>query len=577
MGPPPDLFAELSRWKAKAIQRGKVTHFNSDIIPDWLNAEVVAAQEAVGVEGAFSFLKQTPLDVRMAAERRIKRKVQAILKERQAQAARAIEQGEQFDYEGLAEELRAAVLPELSALVVDNALRLSVEVGIGFDPAIINTEALRWAREYSYDLVRGLTDTTRRQLQEAVTSFVQTPGMTIGDIESLIEPAFGSVRAEMIAVTETTRAYSMATNEMQGLLQREMPELAVTRIWNTQNDALVCPECGPLEGAPESQWSGQYPSGPPAHVNCILPGNVVSVPGLVAGAQSLYVGGAVEISTTGGRILTVTENHPILTPRGWVAAGLFSEGDDVVICTAPEWIASSIYPDNQHMPAAIEKVFGALEVSEAMFRSRVPVTAEDFYGDGRGVYGYVNVIGPNRFLLGDIKARLAEPLRETSFSGDGTNEALFVGDSALAFLGPGDISAARGRMGGDDLIAAALGRHAGPFQRLGFGSGSVMNGGIAEDAPDRTTVDTKLASQFVLRFASLIATDKVRLVRKFDFSGHVYDLQSGIYGLYTCNGVLVKNCRCESGISFLTPEQVAAEFAERQAEREAWLREQGLL
>ena len=69
MGPPSDLFAELSRWRDKATKRGKVCTFTSDIIPDWLNAEVMAAQEAVGPEGAFSFLKQTPLDVRMAAER----------------------------------------------------------------------------------------------------------------------------------------------------------------------------------------------------------------------------------------------------------------------------------------------------------------------------------------------------------------------------------------------------------------------------------------------------------------------------------------------------------------------------
>ena len=268
MGPPPDLFAELSRWKAKAIQRGKVTNFNSSIIPDWLNVEVVAAQEAVGAEAAFSFLKQTPLDVRMAAERRIKRKVQAILKERRAQAARAIGQGEQFDYEGLADELRAAVQPELSALMVDNALRLSVEVGIGFDPAIINTEALRWAREYTYEWVTNLTATTRRQLQEVVSAFVETPGMTIGDIESLIEPAFGPVRAEMIAVTETTRAYSMATNEMAELLRAETPELPVTKVWNTMMDEYVCEICGPIEGAPEEVWAQDFPRGPPAHVNC---------------------------------------------------------------------------------------------------------------------------------------------------------------------------------------------------------------------------------------------------------------------------------------------------------------------
>jgi len=147
-------------------------------------------------------------------------------------------------------------------------LRLSVDTGISFDPTIINTEALRWARDYSYDLVSGLTDTTRRQLQEATAAFIQTPGMTIGDIEQLITPAFGPVRSEMIAVTEVTRAYSSATNELQKLLQVETPELVTTRIWNTMQDEYVCRVCGPLEGAPESEFSQQFPSGPPAHPNC---------------------------------------------------------------------------------------------------------------------------------------------------------------------------------------------------------------------------------------------------------------------------------------------------------------------
>jgi hypothetical protein len=35
--------------------------------------------------------------------------------------------------------------------------------------------------------------------------------MTIGDIAAMLDAAFGSTRAQMIAVTETTRAYSRAT------------------------------------------------------------------------------------------------------------------------------------------------------------------------------------------------------------------------------------------------------------------------------------------------------------------------------------------------------------------------------
>jgi len=268
MGPPPGLFAELGRWRDKAIKRGKAADFDSDIIPAWLHDELMEAQKVYGPESTFSFLKQVPLSVRMKAEKEIKRKIEAILSKYQGRAARAIRNNEQFDYDGMADELRAAVMPEISNLVLDNALRLSVDTGIAFDPSIINTEALRWAREYSYELVTGLTNTTRNQLQEAFTAFTQTPGLTIGDITNLIAPSFGPVRADMIAATEVTRAYSMATNRTQALLQAETPELTTTRVLNTMVDEFVCPVCGPLEGAPEDVWRGEFPNGPPLHPRC---------------------------------------------------------------------------------------------------------------------------------------------------------------------------------------------------------------------------------------------------------------------------------------------------------------------
>ena len=272
MGPVPDrpegLFAELGRWRDKAAKRGRVTPFESDIIPDWLNAEIVAAQEAVGPDAAFSFLKQVPLSVRMAAERRVQSKITGILAGRKREALQAAREGRAFDYEGLAEELRAAIEPELAELAVDGTMRLSAETGISFDPAIINEQAVRWAREYSFDLVQGLTNTTRNQIREVTAAFLETPGMTVGDVQALLEPGFGEDRAQMIAETELTRANAESTNETQRLLRQDVPELETTRIVNTQQDELVCPVCGPLEGAPESVWGSQYPNGPPFHPRC---------------------------------------------------------------------------------------------------------------------------------------------------------------------------------------------------------------------------------------------------------------------------------------------------------------------
>jgi hypothetical protein len=308
----------------------------------------------------------------------------------------------------------------------------------------------------------------------------------------------------------------------------------------------------------------------------VLPGNAVSVPGLVGGAQSLYVGGAVEVCTAGGRVLTVTLNHPILTRQGWVAAGLLGEGEHVVVCTTPEWIASSVYPDYDHMPAAIEQVFGALKMSESVATSRVPVAPEDLHGDGRNVYGHINIVGPNRLLLGSIESRLLEAIGKIGLDGDSMRESALSSVGVLDFLSPGDSAPARRPMRIGDLIRTALGGHTGPFEKLGLGLGAPRHVGLSENALDDAPGDTRLAREFVLGFPSLIETDQIVSIRKFDFSGHVYDLQSGLYGLYTVNGILASNCRCSSSIRFETPDQLAEEFGERQAERERFLREAGL-
>jgi len=90
--------------------------------------------------------------------------------------------------------------------------------------------------------------------------------MTEAQLEALIAPAFGPVRAQMIAVTETTRAYSQASNLYQQLLAETGFE--TVRVWRTRHDERVCPVCGPLEGVTENAWPPNLQSGPPAHVNC---------------------------------------------------------------------------------------------------------------------------------------------------------------------------------------------------------------------------------------------------------------------------------------------------------------------
>ncbi len=154
-----------------------------------------------------------------------------------------------------------------SHIVYEQILRTASTARVDFDVAVINQQALDFAATYTYNLVSGITDTTRKMLQQVISTFVSTPGMTEKELEALIEPAFGPVRAKMIAVTETTRAYSAAVNRYRQML--EELGLKMTRYWHTRSDEEhVCDICRPLNNKPEQEWAAMFPEGPPAHINC---------------------------------------------------------------------------------------------------------------------------------------------------------------------------------------------------------------------------------------------------------------------------------------------------------------------
>ncbi|MCK9357633.1 MAG: phage head morphogenesis protein [Dehalococcoidia bacterium] len=162
-------------------------------------------------------------------------------------------------------KLIAVIRPELERMTMTGIASAAAAVPVLWDEAVIAREAAEWAGRYVYDLVTGLDANTLALLRTVVSRFVQTSGMTIGQLRSELIPAFGERRAQMIAVTETTRAYAEGKRKVQEELQRG--GIHMTRIWRTAMDERVCPICGEgaLEGTPESEWGRE---GPPAHPNC---------------------------------------------------------------------------------------------------------------------------------------------------------------------------------------------------------------------------------------------------------------------------------------------------------------------
>ena len=259
------MLTDLRRWRRKSMNRdGASVDFESDAIAPQLAEAIRLAQAEVGAD-VWAFIKAAP-DSRAEVEKRLRQLIGDELNGQLASIVAAIMAGQKPDLSGLTAGLRAKLEPELAKIAYEIALREATTLGIMFDPARLNAAALAWAKSYVYDMVKGLTNTTLETVRNAIAQFVSTPGMTNADLEALLAPAFGEVRAEMIAVTEVTRAYSEATNSYQEMLRES--GLNFVRVWQTSDDEKVCEICGPLDGKTEAVWADQFPSGPPAHVNC---------------------------------------------------------------------------------------------------------------------------------------------------------------------------------------------------------------------------------------------------------------------------------------------------------------------
>lgn len=234
-----------------------------------LTAQPVDTTPADSPAGKAFGLYEVKIDEAEAAslEQRMAAAIGAALAEQLIDVVARIVDGEQDPALGaVADALQRAILPVLADGAVTQAAAAGVAIGVPADVAVVNQAALAWAREYSYELVRGLTETTQGTVRQAITTWVQTPGMTRGQLEDLLRPAFGQTRAEAIAVTEVTRSVSEGTNIYQRVLKDSGIEMV--RLWQTNNDDRTCPVCAPLNGKSEADWADTYTDGPPAHVRC---------------------------------------------------------------------------------------------------------------------------------------------------------------------------------------------------------------------------------------------------------------------------------------------------------------------
>jgi hypothetical protein len=142
------------------------------------------------------------------------------------------------------------VEPILVEVYLDQAAAMLATIPIGVSWDMVNRGASEYARQYGFNLVKEIAENTRkgveeliRNLQTEIPNFYEE-GLNLGQLEERLSRWFSPIRAEMIAITETTRAATEGEREIVNLIEQETGR-TMRPFWQTSDDERVCPDCGP--------------------------------------------------------------------------------------------------------------------------------------------------------------------------------------------------------------------------------------------------------------------------------------------------------------------------------------------
>ena len=325
------------------------------------------------------------------------------------------------------------------------------------------------------------------------------------------------------------------------------------------------------------------------HAGCVLPDTVLGAIGVKSLLRRKFEGDVVDITTRGGRHLSVTANHPILTVNGWVKAGMLHDGDALLCGFAGKGHDFGV-PSVDDRPPSAEQVFEALSLLDAAYPVGVEVSSVDF--DGEPVSNSdVEVIDVNRLLEGHIVPMGHESFGDESFSvgalferckrlngagaanfGDGTRSLPSCGvmrglglscpvlrghlggadETSLGVAAPMDTSVVEPSVNDLPGDAVSLGQLQDALSalvsldeigRCGDAARAYLDSIAFEDSEGLLVRDSKLFGNCLDALPSGIEVDYVSVADTRHFVGHVYNLSADGHW-YTANGIITHNCNC---------------------------------
>lgn len=278
--------------KAQIINALMVTiNQHPEIIPYLTGRAAKLAQIDADVMHNVKKLERDPREPGIERKQKFERKIKALM-------IRVFDRQAQVTHVQLSTRFPAKAVPDIDVSWTDDETEELVSLymemmadGIdlfddetkidGVDYTFANIEAHKFVKDYTFELIRGIDKTTREALRQALTTFIDVPGTTIGDIMAVLP--YSAERALRVAVTEVTRAYGEAAKIAGDELQKQFPDIKFYKTWFTNVDEHVCDLCQELDNTtiPLDQPFADDVQNPPRHVGCRCWINTISEMGLV--------------------------------------------------------------------------------------------------------------------------------------------------------------------------------------------------------------------------------------------------------------------------------------------------------
>ena len=299
----------------------------------------------------------------------------------------------------------------------------------------------------------------------------------------------------------------------------------------------------------------EFPGDPNASagniINCYT-GDMEIKSAIIAAQKSFYSGKIREIITRGGKRITITPNHNILTIKGFIRAKDICIGDDL-ICNSEEIKRTSVILGGRQYindkKAFAENIFDSLL---GFWKSKsTPVTHLDFNNDGKFMKENITIINGNWILPGDRKFFIKD-FGKFRFKHSRAKTSLIKSFCSLHFGLNRVFSSSNSLVGFLYLAFPFIRRHIVPFNLFTFGLSSHHYPILNEFTLNSGSVTREYLRQLVKTYSRHIHLDSVLHVRDIDFSGHVYDFTS-LSGTNIVNNIYTSNCRCGYEI-LVTPE-----------------------